>query len=161
MENIFCFGQDDLAPLSKSAQERTLVFTNGCFDILHVGHARYLREASRLGDVLVVGINSDESVRRLKGPTRPVVGEQDRAEMVLSLKGVGFTVIFDQDTPYDLIQALRPQILVKGADWDPKNIVGADLVEGWGGEVKTITLAKGRSTTAIIERAGREEEGRN
>jgi D-beta-D-heptose 7-phosphate kinase / D-beta-D-heptose 1-phosphate adenosyltransferase len=148
----FFFERDDLAPLIASLKGQTLVFTNGCFDLLHVGHARYLREASRFGDVLVVGINSDASVRRLKGDRRPIVGEQDRAEMVLSLKGVDFTVIFEQDTPLEIIQVLHPKILVKGADWDPKNIVGASLVQGWGGEVKTVTLAPGRSTTSILEK---------
>jgi D-beta-D-heptose 7-phosphate kinase/D-beta-D-heptose 1-phosphate adenosyltransferase len=128
------------------------VFTNGCFDLLHVGHIRYLREARRLGDLLVVGINTDGSVRRLKGPSRPVQPEQDRAEILAGLACVDYVVSFDQDTPLGLIEGLKPDVLVKGADWPIDRIVGREVVEGSGGRVVTIPYVPGVSTSALIER---------
>lgn len=131
-----------------------IVFTNGCFDLLHPGHVRYLRAARRLGDVLVVGINSDASVRRLeKGPDRPLVPERDRAEVVAALEMVDYVCLFDEDTPYELIRVAQPDVLVKGGDWSVERIVGADLVRARGGTVKSLPLAPGYSTTALLARA--------
>lgn len=130
-----------------------IVFTNGVFDLLHPGHVRYLRAAKRLGDVLVVGINSDRSARRLgKGPARPLVPERDRAELVAGLEMVDYAVIFDQDTPYELIRAVQPDVLVKGGDWTVDRIVGADLVLARGGKVRSLRFAPGYSTTALVRR---------
>jgi len=131
---------------------RPVVFSNGCFDILHAGHVRYLREASHLGGALVVGLNSDASVARLKGPERPINRAEDRAEVLAGLSCVDLVVVFEDDTPEELIRAVRPDILVKGADWKDKGVVGAEFVEAQGGEVKLIDLVPGRSTTAIVER---------
>ena len=129
-----------------------IVFTNGCFDLLHVGHIRYLQQARRMGDLLVVGINSDESVRRLKGPSRPLQPEQDRAEILAGLACVDYVVSFHQDTPIVLIERLKPDVLVKGADWPVDKIVGRDVVEQSGGTVATISYVKGISTSGLIER---------
>ena len=129
-----------------------IVFTNGCFDLLHVGHIRYLQQARRMGDLLVVGINSDDSVRRLKGPSRPVQPEQDRAEILAGLESVDYVVSFDQDTPIALIDRLEPDVLVKGADWPVDQIVGREVVEAAGGRVATIHYVQGLSTSALIER---------
>lgn len=131
---------------------RPVVFTNGCFDILHAGHVRYLREAARLGGALVVGLNSDASVRRLKGDERPINPVEDRAEVLAGLACVDLVAVFEQDTPEELIRAVCPDILVKGADWKDKGVVGAEFVESQGGEVKLIDLVPGRSTTAIVSR---------
>jgi D-beta-D-heptose 7-phosphate kinase/D-beta-D-heptose 1-phosphate adenosyltransferase len=129
------------------------VFTNGVFDVLHPGHTRYLRDARALGDVLVVGINSDRSARALgKAPDRPVNPESERAEVLAALAAVDAVVIFDEDTPHAIISALQPDILVKGADWGEDAIVGRDVVEARGGRVVRIPLAEGYSTTAIIDR---------
>jgi len=124
-----------------------VVFTNGCFDIIHAGHVRYLREAKSLGDILVVGLNSDRSVSSIK-PGRPVVPQDQRAEVLSALEMVDYVCIFDEDTPYELIKAIRPDILVKGADWKIGDIVGNDLVP----EVRNIPLVEGISTSGIIER---------
>lgn len=133
-----------------------VVFTNGVFDLLHPGHVRYLRAAKRLGDVLVVGLNSDRSVRRLaKGPERPLVRERDRAEVLAALEMVDYVTIFAEATPYELIAALRPDVLVKGGDWTVDRIVGADLVLAGGGRVKALRFAPGYSTTRIVERLRR------
>ncbi len=134
------------------AAAETVVFTNGVFDLLHRGHIEYLEEARALGDRLVVGINSDASVRRLKGPERPLVPEQERAELVGALKCVDLTVIFDDDTPERLIQAVHPQVLVKGGDWPVDRIVGRAFVESQGGRVLSLPLRAGVSTSALIER---------
>jgi len=133
---------------------KRIVFTNGCFDILHAGHARYLRRASAMGDVLVVGLNGDASVRRLKGAGRPVQKEADRAYLLASLGCVSYVVIFSEDTPAALIEDVVPHVLVKGGDWKGKTIAGADFVRSRGGAVRTIRFVPGRSTTAIIARAG-------
>jgi rfaE bifunctional protein nucleotidyltransferase chain/domain len=132
---------------------KRIVFTNGCFELIHPGHVRYLRAARRLGDVLVVGVNSDASARRLrKGPGRPLVDERDRAEVVAALEAVDFVTLFDQDTPLELIGLLLPDVLVKGGDWAPERIVGADLVRSRGGRVKVIPYASGYSTSGLLRR---------
>jgi rfaE bifunctional protein nucleotidyltransferase chain/domain len=133
---------------------RRVVFTNGCFDILHAGHIGLLERAREEGDVLVVGINSDASVKRIKGESRPVIGESERAEALLALECVDRVVIYDEDTPLATINALRPDVLVKGADWAMDKIVGREEVERGGGRVVRVELVPDRSTTALIEKAG-------
>jgi rfaE bifunctional protein nucleotidyltransferase chain/domain len=135
------------------AAGQKVVFTNGVFDILHAGHVRYLDEASRMGDVLVVAVNSDRSARRLaKGPARPFNREEDRALVVAALWCVSFVTVFDEDTPYELIKLLVPDVLVKGGDWPPGEIVGADVVTAAGGEVHSLPFVEGYSTTSLLER---------
>ena len=132
---------------------KTIVFTNGVFDILHPGHIRYLRDARALGDLLIVGVNSDRSVKALnKAPDRPINAELERAEVLAALASVDAVVIFDEETPHEIISALQPDILVKGADWGEDAIVGRDVVEARGGRVVRIALAEGYSTTRLIER---------
>ena len=133
---------------------KRIVFTNGCFDILHAGHARYLRRAAALGDVLVVGLNGDGSVRRLKGEGRPIQKAADRAFLLASLGCVSYVVVFGEDTPAALVELVVPHVLVKGGDWKGKPIAGADFVRSRGGVVRTIRFLQGRSTTSIIARAG-------
>jgi len=133
------------------ARGRTIVFTNGVFDLLHPGHVRYLQQARALGDALIVGVNSDRSVRAIKGPTRPITPEDERAELIEGLACVDAAVVFDEDTPWQLIAALQPDVLVKGADWAADAIVGRDIVEARGGRVVRVPLEAGKSTTAIIE----------
>ena len=128
-----------------------IVFTNGCFDLLHRGHVEYLAKASDKGDVLVVGLNTDASVRRLKGESRPINDETARATVLASLNCVDAVVLFDEDTPYELIKAVRPDVLVKGADYKPVDIVGYDIVTSHGGKVETVDLVEGYSTTGMIE----------
>ncbi len=134
------------------ASGQRIVFTNGCFDILHPGHVRYLEQAAALGDRLVVGVNSDRSVTRLKGPSRPVMDQASRAELLAALVFVNAVVIFDEDTPYRLIQELMPHVLVKGGDWPEDKIVGADIVKVSGGMVKSIPYVEGFATTSLISR---------
>jgi rfaE bifunctional protein nucleotidyltransferase chain/domain len=134
---------------------KRIVFTNGCFDLIHPGHVRYLRAAKRLGDVLVVALNSDRSVRRLKGAGRPLVPQRDRCEVVAALEMVDYVTVFSEDTPYALIQALAPDVLVKGGDWRPEQIVGADIVRARGGTVRSLRFARGYSTTKLVRRAER------
>lgn len=143
----------DVESTLASQKNKKIVFTNGCFDLLHVGHIRYLQEARKLGDILVVGVNADASVRRLKGPTRPVQNENDRAEILAALGAVDYTVLFSEDTPLELIQKVKPNILVKGGDWKPEQIVGADFVMSHGGKVMSLQFVEGRSTTKLIEKA--------
>ncbi len=141
-------------------QGRRVVFTNGCFDLLHVGHVRYLQAARALGDFLVVGLNDDASVRRLaKGPERPVVPQAERAEILAALACVDAVVIFSQDTPLELILLLRPDVLVKGGDYTPATIVGCQEVQSWGGSVQVIPFVSGYSTSGLIQRirAGRKK----
>ncbi len=136
----------------KKAGKR-VVFTNGCFDIIHRGHVDYLMKAKTLGDVLVVGVNTDSSVRRLKkGPGRPVVEEDDRAAVLAALAAVDYVSLFDEDTPYELIKSLVPDVLVKGADWSVNDVVGKDVVESGGGSVQTIEFLPNRSTSKIIQK---------
>ena len=149
--------RDDAAAWAAKLREagRRVVFTNGVFDILHPGHLRYLQRARGLGDALIVGLNSDASVRRNKGPERPINDESERAEILGALECVDAVVIFDEDTPADIIRAVQPDILVKGADWAEDAIVGRDTVEARGGKVVRVPIEKGFSTTAIIERIRR------
>lgn len=132
---------------------KKIVFTNGCFDLLHIGHVRYLEQAKSLGDILIVGINTDASVRELKGPTRPIQNENDRAEILASLKAVDHTVLFGEQTPINLIKQVKPDILVKGGDWKIEQIVGWDFVQSYGGTVKSLQFVEGRSTTNIITKS--------
>lgn len=131
---------------------KRIVFTNGCFDILHAGHVQYLNEARKFGDVLVVGLNSDRSVRSIKGDSRPVTPQDDRAYVVVSLKSVDYVTIFDEDTPLHLTEYLEPHVLVKGGDWSEDRVVGGESVVKRGGSVKIIPFVNGRSTTSLIEK---------
>ncbi len=134
-------------------EKKKIVFTNGCFDLLHIGHVRYLEQAKSRGDVLIVGINADVSVQKLKGPQRPIQNENDRAEILASLKSVDHTVLFSEDTPIELIKKLKPDVLVKGGDWKVQQIVGWDFVQSYGGQVESLQFIEGRSTTQIIEKS--------
>lgn len=133
-------------------EDRNVVFTNGCFDILHRGHVEYLQEAKRFGDILIVGVNSDDSVTRLKGPARPLMPADDRAFIIASLFFVDYVSVFDEDTPYELIRSVQPDLLVKGGDYDINDIVGKDIVEARGGRVLTIPLTPNRSTTSFVDK---------
>jgi rfaE bifunctional protein nucleotidyltransferase chain/domain len=133
-------------------QKKKVVFTNGCFDILHRGHVEYLQKAKALGDTLVIGLNTDASVKRLKGPSRPVVNEDDRAFVLAALAVVDYVNFFEEDTPLDIIRDIVPDILVKGGDWAIENVVGKDIVEAAGGSVRTIEFVPNRSTTSIINK---------
>ena len=141
---------NELKSLKESGKK--IVFTNGCFDILHTGHVSYLNEAKSCGDILVIGLNSDASVKRLKGETRPVNNEADRKFVLENLKAVDFVFIFEEDTPLKLIKEVNPNVLVKGGDWKVEQIVGSDFVMANGGEVKSLQFVKGYSTTNIIEK---------
>lgn len=138
---------------SYRSQNKKIVFTNGCFDLLHIGHVTYLEEAKKLGDVLIVGINTDDSVKKLKGPTRPIQNENDRCEILAALKSVDHTVLFGEETPLDLIKNIKPDVLVKGGDWKIEQIVGSDFVMSYGGMVKSLNFVNGKSTTSIIEKS--------
>lgn len=131
---------------------RKIVFTNGCFDLLHIGHLRYLSQARELGDILVIGINSDASVKKIKGPTRPLTPQKERAEMLAGLEVVDYVTIFSESTPEKLIHLLCPDVLVKGGDWKKKDIVGSAFVESRGGSVHSLPYVKDRSTTGLISR---------
>jgi rfaE bifunctional protein nucleotidyltransferase chain/domain len=133
-------------------QGKRVVFTNGCFDLLHLGHVDYLEKARNLGDVLIVGLNTDDSVSRFKGPRRPIQDQVSRSRVMAALEAVDMVVFFNEDTPLELISALVPQVLVKGSDYLAENIVGAEVVKNAGGEVKTIEFVPGYSTTRIVER---------
>ncbi len=140
-----------LPAVARHKQEgKKIVFTNGCYDLLHVGHVRCFQQARKLGDVLVVGLNSDRSVRGLKGAPRPIVPEEERAEVLAALECVDYVTIFDQDNPRDIIAQVKPDILVKGGDWAVDTIVGRDIVESYGGKVLSLPLTEGVSTTAIV-----------
>ncbi len=128
------------------------VFTNGCFDILHSGHIQYLNEAKSLGDYLIIGLNSDDSVKRLKGPKRPINDELERKFILENIKAVDEVIIFDEDTPMELIKKVKPTILVKGGDWAISQIVGSDFVRSYGGSVRSLNFKEGRSTTSVIQR---------
>lgn len=146
--------RNDLIELRESLvkNKKVVVFTNGCFDIIHRGHVEYLEEASKHGDVLIVGINSDQSTNRLKGKGRPIIPEEDRAYILASLSSIDYVCIFDEDTPFELIKIVKPDVLVKGADYNLNEIVGRDFVEQYGGKVLTIPLVPERSTTEIIHK---------
>ena len=134
------------------ADRRTIIFTNGCFDIIHRGHVEYLKKAKLLGDILIVGLNSDTSVRRIKGKLRPYQNEQDRALILDAMKMVDLIIIFSEDTPLNLICELKPDVLVKGGDYDHRSIVGAKEVENWGGRVIIIPFLKGYGTSKLVEK---------
>ena len=151
------FSRDAAAAFARAVHSRggTVVFTNGVFDLLHPGHVRYLEDARQLGDALIVGINSDRSVRRNKGEERPIVPEGERAELLAALRCVDVVVVFDEETPHAIISAIQPDVLVKGADWGADNIVGRDVVEARGGRVVRVQLSEGLSTTDLIGRVRR------
>jgi len=145
---------DVLAPIIAAEKNRgkRVVFTNGCFDLLHAGHVKYLQKARQLGDLLVLGLNSDASVRRLKGPKRPLIDQDERAHLLAALDCIDYVVIFDEDTPLELITALKPFILAKGGDYTLDGVVGRDVVESYGGRVELVSFVDGKSTTNIIEK---------
>ena len=131
---------------------KTIVFTNGCFDIIHSGHVTYLASAKALGDILIVGINSDSSIKRLKGQNRPINNEEDRCLVVASLLATDYVIVFDEDTPYNLINLIKPDVLVKGGDWPVDTIVGFDIVKSYSGKVLSLPYVPGKSTTGILSR---------
>jgi D-beta-D-heptose 7-phosphate kinase/D-beta-D-heptose 1-phosphate adenosyltransferase len=133
-------------------KSRKIVFTNGCFDIIHAGHVAYLNKAKQLGDILIVGLNSDSSVKKLKGNNRPIVTEDDRAYIISNLKSVDFVVIFSDDTPYNLIGKIKPDYLVKGSDYKEQEVAGSDIVKSCGGQVVLVDYVNGKSTTNIIKK---------
>jgi len=145
--------REDLRKIAEDlkAQGKQVVFTNGCFDLLHVGHIRYLEKARGLGDILVVGVNSDQSVRRIKGPFRPILPEEERAEILSGLGCIDYVTLFDELDPLELISSLKPQILVKGGDWTKETTVGKEVVEGLGGKVIILPFVEGASTSNLIE----------
>ena len=143
---------DKLKEVLKNRENKTIVFTNGCFDIFHVGHARYLREASKLGDMLIVGVNSDTSVKRLKGEKRPIVTENERMELLAALEFVSYVILFEEDTPYNIIKQIQPDIIAKGGDYKPEDVVGKDIVEKRNGKVVICPLIENKSTTNIIKK---------
>lgn len=138
--------------LEAKLQGKRIVFTNGCFDIIHSGHIYYLTEAKKYGDLLIIGLNTDDSVSRLKGPSRPINRQHDRATVLAALKPVDYVCFFDEDTPMELIKFLNPDVLVKGADYKEEEVVGADFVKSQGGEVVLIPFVEGKSTTNIINK---------
>ncbi len=129
-----------------------IVFTNGCFDILHRGHVEYLHKTSLLGNVLILGLNTDASIKRIKGQKRPVVNQESRSIVMAALEFIDYIVLFDEDTPYELIKKIQPDVLVKGKDYKPEDIIGADIVKQKGGVIETIDMVEGFSTTGIIEK---------
>ncbi len=142
-----------LSVIKKLKQKsKKIVFTNGCFDILHAGHVSYLSKAKSLGDILIIGLNSDTSVKKIKGESRPIVSQKNRAILLAALEAVDFVVIFDELTPLKLIKAIKPDVLVKGGDWKKENIVGSDFVESYGGKVKSLAYIKGLSTRELIKK---------
>ncbi len=144
----------DLAQRSRELQKagKKVVFTNGVFDLIHPGHIRYLEEARAMGDVLIVALNTDESVARLKGPKRPILPLAERARILAALEAVDYVTAFEQDTPQEILEVLRPDVLVKGGDYRPDQVVGKDLVESYGGVCRTLKFVDGFSTSAVIER---------
>jgi len=133
-------------------QGKKIVFTNGCFDILHYGHAKYLEKAKNKGDILIVAVNSDGSVKKIKGDKRPVTPQMQRIGLIAALEGVDYALLFNQPDPYLVIKSLKPDVLVKGADWKKEQIVGNDILAGYGGKVSTVKLVKGLSTTNLIKK---------
>ena len=144
--------EDRINEIFENRKGKKVVFTNGCFDIFHVGHAKYLKEAAKLGDLLVVGVNSDNSVKRLKGESRPIIPEDERMELLATLEFVSYVIMFDEDTPYNLIKKVKPDIITKGGDYNPNDVVGKDIVEEYGGKVVICYLIDNKSTTNIINK---------
>ena len=138
--------------LQHKNEGKKIVFTNGCYDILHIGHIQCFQESKKLGDILIVAVNSDRSVGVLKGPSRPIVPEEERAELIAAMESVDYVTIFDQEDPLEIIAAVKPDILVKGGDWSIDTIVGRELVESYGGTVMTLPMVPGISTSEIIEK---------
>ena len=152
MSNIFN-AADELGFIKElKSRNKKIVFTNGVFDIIHRGHIEYLTEAKKCGDILIVGLNSDSSVKKIKGDKRPIVQQDNRAVVLANLKPVDYVIIFDEETPYELIKKIIPDYLVKGADWAEDKIVGSDIVKGSGGEIKRIRFVENNSSTNIIEK---------
>jgi D-glycero-beta-D-manno-heptose 1-phosphate adenylyltransferase len=151
---VICLSINEAAEFAgrARAQGNKIVFTNGVFDLLHPGHVRYLQHARSLGDALIVGINSDRSVRAVKGPDRPITPEQERAEILAALACVDAVAIFDEETPFEIISAIQPDVLVKGADWAENAIIGRDIVEARGGKVVRAAVEEGYSTTSIVQK---------
>jgi D-beta-D-heptose 7-phosphate kinase/D-beta-D-heptose 1-phosphate adenosyltransferase len=145
---------DEIISITTQARQKgkAVVFTNGCFDLLHRGHVHLLRQAKAAGDLLIVALNSDRSIKTIKGPARPILPEADRAELIGAMEMVDYIVIFDEPDPYKLIAAIQPTVLVKGGDWSETEIIGADLVAQWGGRVAVVPYLKGFSTSEMIER---------
>jgi len=137
---------------------KKVVFTNGCFDILHYGHVKYLEDAKKHGDILIVAVNSDNSVRKIKGKNRPIVDEKNRMRVLAALESVDFVTLFNEATPLKIIRILKPDVLVKGGDWKKKNIVGSQIVQKKGGKVISLTLVKNNSTTNIIKKIGQDKD---
>lgn len=133
-------------------QGKKIAFTNGCFDILHVGHVRYLKEAKKTADILVLALNSDSSVRQIKGEKRPLVPQEERAEIIAALEFIDFVTIFDEETPLELIKLLKPDVLIKGGDWPEDKVVGREEIRRWGGKLTLIPEIIGKSTTNIVEK---------
>ena len=150
---------EEIQRLAKKFHElgKKIVFTNGCFDILHAGHVKYLEEAKSYGDILILGLNADSSVRKLKGPTRPINNQDDRAYILASLESVDYVVIFEEETPYDLIKLIKPHVLVKGGDYEGKDVVGQDIAN----ELKLVKFVDGKSTTNTIKRIQDNEKCNN
>lgn len=140
----------ELEELKKKGKK--IVFTNGCFDILHLGHVSYLKRARELGDYLVLALNTDDSVKKLKGPTRPINNQNDRALVINELKSIDFVTFFSEDTPYEIINHIKPDIITKGGDYNPEQVVGKDIVESYGGKVEIIPFVDGKSTSNIINK---------
>ncbi len=153
----------DIKEFCRTAREqgKRIVTTNGCFDILHVGHIRSLQQSRSFGDILIVGLNSDESVKRLKGPSRPINSQDDRAEMLLALSSVDAVYIFDQDTPLEFLHLVRPDVHTKGADYKKENLAETPVVESYGGRIELLPLVSGRSTTNVVEKAGQTAKSPN
>jgi len=155
MKKILTWGELKKETDRLRGKGKKIAFTNGCFDILHVGHVQYLREARKTGDLLILGLNSDASVRAIKGEKRPLVPQGERAEVVASLMSVDYVTVFDETTPLKLIEYLRPDILVKGGNWKEEAVVGRDAVRSWGGKVVIVPMTEGASTTNIMEKIRR------
>jgi rfaE bifunctional protein nucleotidyltransferase chain/domain len=155
MDKIVSFSQIKILSQQYKNEGKTIVFTNGCFDLLHAGHVKYLNDAANFGDILILGLNSDQSVRKIKGEKRPVIQQNQRSQVMAALECIDHVVLFDEPDPGKLIHTICPHILVKGADWAEKDIIGADVVIKHGGQVQRITLEPDISTTKIIERIGR------
>lgn len=154
MDKQVTFDQIETLSMQYKAQKKTIVFTNGCFDILHAGHVTYLNHAKALGDILILGLNSDRSVRQIKGEKRPVIGQKHRAIVLSALADIDHIVLFDEPDPERLIETVRPDILVKGADWPENRIIGGSFVKQQGGRIERIMLEPDMSTTRIIRRIG-------